>query len=968
MPHRRHGTACLLQGLAAIALSGLALLASLAPSSAGMAAWIDPAWAGWHGHALAGVLIGLSIAFTLGALLCGLGFARASRHDGAAAPAPTGPEEDHRSEARLRDLLVGLDQVAIIGRDLQGVTRFWSRGCERLYGWSEAEAIGRSAHELLRTAFPVPRSEIDATLLAAGEWTGHLHQRSRQGEEISVFARATLRSDGVIIETMTDVTGLRRTETELRRGQARLQAVLDTAAESIVVVQADGRILSVNHAALLMFGYNSPQELIGRDLGVLMPQAVAAWQDVCAARRTGAPGHELVALRRNGPEFPVDLSVSAFEANSQRFLCGIIRDATARRQAEAALCDTVARLRLVQQVGGIAYTDWTLREPAALISDGYPNLYGLRPGKTHMPLAEWCALIHPDDRDWLLAAMGEVRQRGTPLAAQFRICRPGGAVRWIDLRAEAFLDQDGQPVRMITAQRDITEIVTAHEAEAAAEARFRAIFDSQFQFITLLAPDGTVLEVNHTMLEAGGFARDAVVGHDLGEAGWWPQAERERLRGDIAEAARGTLVRHDAEILGTDGRSIWIDFSLKPVRDPATQAVQWIIAEGRDITEQRNLSDQLAQAQKVQALGQLAGGIAHDFNNILQAVSGAATLIARRPEDLEKTRRLARTAIDAAARGASITQRLLAFAHRGELRTEMLPTAELLTCVREVLAHTLGSAITVRDTAAAVPPLIADRGQLETALVNLGTNARDAMPEGGTLTLAAAAEQVPEGGDHPAGLAPGAYVRLSVTDTGTGMEAATLARATDPFFTTKPPGQGTGLGLAMVKGFVEQSGGAMAIDSAPGAGTTVTLWLRQASEDIPCAATEDNEPIPSHDASARLLLVDDDDLVRETLAAQLEDLGFDTLLAASGAEAISLLEAGEAVDAMVSDLSMPDMNGVTTIQRARALRPRLPCFLLTGYMGERAALPDGDSFTLVRKPVSARALAGRIEAGLEARQ
>jgi CheY-like chemotaxis protein len=368
----------------------------------------------------------------------------------------------------------------------------------------------------------------------------------------------------------------------------------------------------------------------------------------------------------------------------------------------------------------------------------------------------------------------------------------------------------------------------------------------------------------------------------------------------------------------------------------------------------------------VQALGQLAGGIAHDFNNILQAVSGAASLIERRPSDHDRTCHFARAIVSAANRGSSITQRLLSFARRGELRAEPLATADLLSNMREVLEHTLGTTITVVAVVSAhIPALIADQAQLETAIINLGTNARDAMPDGGTLTLSAEAEHVGVEDHHPAGLLAGDYVRLSVADTGTGMDAATLSRVSEPFFTTKLIGQGTGLGVAMVKGFAEQSGGALSITSAPATGTKVSVWLRQATGDVQVAPTVEKQVLTAIGVAARILVVDDDDLVREMVAASLEEAGFGTLVASSGLEAIALIEAGETVDAMVSDLSMPGMNGVATIQKVRALRPRLPCFLLTGYVGERAALSADNTFTLVRKPVSGRALVAQIEASLE---
>ena len=234
-----------------------------------------------------------------------------------------------------------------------------------------------------------------------------------------------------------------------------------------------------------------------------------------------------------------------------------------------------------------------------------------------------------------------------------------------------------------------------------------------------------------------------------------------------------------------------------------------------------------AHAERLQSLGQLAGGIAHDFNNVLQAVAGAAALIERRPDDVAGVRRLARLVDRGGRAGRLGHRRLLAFGRRADLRAERLDTGTLLCGLREILVHTLGAGIGVHvRLGTGLAPLRADKGQLETVLVNLATNARDAMPEGGQLVLSAATETVrADAPRHHAGLAPGRYVRITVADTGVGMDAGMLARVGEPFFTTKPPGAGTGLGLAMAKGFAEQSGGAFGIESTPRRGTTVTLWL-----------------------------------------------------------------------------------------------------------------------------------------------
>jgi signal transduction histidine kinase/ActR/RegA family two-component response regulator len=394
-----------------------------------------------------------------------------------------------------------------------------------------------------------------------------------------------------------------------------------------------------------------------------------------------------------------------------------------------------------------------------------------------------------------------------------------------------------------------------------------------------------------------------------------------------------------------------------------------------EVAAREETQARLAQARRTEALGQLAGGIAHDFNNVLQAVQGGARLIQDSAEDAGRVRRLASMITDAAARGATVTRRLLTFARRADLRGEPIAPAELLASTREILQHTLGGGIEVRIQAApGVPALLADRGQLETVLVNLAVNARDAMKGAGVLTLSAIEEAVAAGNGaadaRPAGLRPGAYVRLSVADTGAGMDAATLARVAEPFFTTKPRGQGTGLGLAMARGFAEQSGGALHIESAPGAGTTVRLWLPVAG-DKPIAA---NQPLAKAaqvaDTRPHVLLVDDEALVRALTAEGLDAAGLDVVSVGSGAEALELLDAGEDVDLMITDLSMPGMDGVTLIKEAQHRRAGLPAILLTGFATRVAELAVGGaisgSFSLLRKPIDTSLLAERAAMLLKA--
>ena len=380
-----------------------------------------------------------------------------------------------------------------------------------------------------------------------------------------------------------------------------------------------------------------------------------------------------------------------------------------------------------------------------------------------------------------------------------------------------------------------------------------------------------------------------------------------------------------------------------------------------EILARQTAQGRLVQAEKLGALGQLAGGVAHDFNNILQAVSGGAFMIRRNADDPAKVKRFAELVEDAGRRGASVTLRLLAFARRGDLQAAPLDLVEMLHHLQEVLMHTMGASVTVKlDAPQGLPPVLADRSQLETVLLNLATNARDALSGDGAISFSASAENA--SADHPMNLEPGAYVRLVVADTGAGMDELTLLRAGEPFFTTKEQGKGTGLGLSMARGFAEQSGGALKIESELGMGTKVTLWLPasgEASEAAPQA-----KPAPARPTTHRLLLVDDDEPVRQVLATELADHGYTVIPVASGAAALALLDAGERVDALVSDLSMPGMDGVALIRAAQERRPDMPAVLLTGYAGDVTAFAVGKSFTgpfsLLRKPISGMLLADGV--------
>ncbi len=688
--------------------------------------------------------------------------------------------------------------------------------------------------------------------------------------------------------------------------------------------------------------------------------------------------------------------------------------------------DSEARLRFATQAGRLGIWELDLRTDELIASRICRENFGRDPALP-FTYADLRAAIHPDDRAGMLAAVAASIEAGSDYGIEYRVLRPDGAVGWVEVRAQVLRAPDGEPLRMAGTSRDVTARKRAEArsqalldldnafragetpadlAYAAAEVLGRTLgvsragygtVDPQAETITIerdwSAPGirslaGTLhfrtygsyiedLKRGDTVVFADAdedprtaatapalkaISAQAVVNMPVSEQGGlvallylnnatardWPADDLAFIR-EVATRTRTTVERRRAEL---------------GMRELAATLESQVAARTAELMEAEAA---LRQSQKMEAVGQLTGGIAHDFNNLLTGITGTLELVRNRAAQgrIGEAERYITAALAAAGRAASLTHRLLAFSRRQSLDPKPTDANRLVAGMEDLIRRTVGPAIAVE--VAGAPDLwstLVDAGQLENALLNLCINARDAMPDGGSLVIRTANVVLDGREARDRELQPGPYVLLSVADTGSGMPPDVIAKAFDPFFTTKPIGQGTGLGLSMIYGFAQQSGGQARIASEVGRGTTVGLYLPRHAAAVPrgeaeAGAGEARRANPGQ----TVLVVDDEPTVRMLVADVLEELGYAALRASDGAEAVTVLQSKARVDLLITDVGLPNgLNGRQVSEAARQMRPGLKVLFITGYAEtagfDPAELPPGTQ--VLRKPFSTGTLAARI--------
>ena len=778
------------------------------------------------------------------------------------------------------------------------------------------------------------------------------------------------------VGTLTDITEHYVAERALADSEGRFRAIFEGAPSGIIISGQDGVFQECNPASGRLLGY-SVDELVGKHFAEITHPDDRAdnihLSDRLMAGEISNFDMEKRFLRKDGSVLWAHLSVSVIRdiSGRPRSRIAIVEDISARKEALAALEESQARLLESQHVANVGnwaiYYSGTERELYNW-STGQCQIYGLVEGAHPINFEEYLSYVHPGDRDAVDAAWTAASRSGGAYEMEHRIIRPDGTIRYISTHAR-FADEDREMgKRCVGASIDVTAGKQAEAALRDSEARLEEA--QRIAHIGNWEYD-EISKTRHWSNECYRiFGRDKEHFNPSAEGFFdciHPDDLERFMRNKVNHAEPRKPHTHEYRIVRPNG-------DVRTLREHSVfeyDAVGKLIRRAgtvQDITEQKQAEEQLHQAQKMEAVGQLTGGIAHDFNNLLAIMMGNLELVRDTVAGDARATDLIERGVRAAERGAALTHRLLAFSRRQRLQPSLIDMNELVADLIEMLRRTLRETVEVNIRAGENLWLCeVDRLQLENALLNLAINARDAMAGGGTLLIETAnCELDAEFAAARTEVAPGPYVLLSVSDDGAGIPGEALEHVFEPFFTTKEVGKGSGLGLSMVYGFVKQSGGHVEIESTPGEGTTIKIYLPRAL--APAESRVEQKPQTIRAAKGeRVLLVEDDAEVRDLAIELLKDMGYRVAAAEAAEAAMARLEDDTEFDLLLTDIVLPGgVNGVEMSLRMRERIPQLRIVYMTGYADDalqHQALP-GKNMTYLAKPFRKAELSAALEKAL----
>ena len=779
------------------------------------------------------------------------------------------------------------------------------------------------------------------------------------------FLPLTLGKFSTLFVVGQDLTERRKMEQALRDSEANARALLDAPTDSVFLIDRAGIIYACNETGARRFGCK-PHELIGAVGYPMIERAVGErrrpWiEEVFDSGKPVRFQDERLGTYFDTVVYPV------FDSGGRVVRAAVVaRDITELELARRELAEHEAALAEAQAIARLGSWESDIATGRERWSDEQYRLFGFEPGTVEATLELFESLVHPDDRESLLHLRTTSIARKEPFETTFRIVKPDGALRWVQSTVRVFADENGRAVRAAGTNLDITERKLAEVAAIESEAVARALFDSPTDAVFLVTTTGTYIDCNRTAAEMLGVPVSEVRGktrYDLMPA---EAADEQARRVETVVRTRNPL-RFDIDDAGSS-----YDVTIYPIAD-ASGRITRVAVVARDVTEMKNiqqersdLREQLLHAQKLESLGILAGGIAHDFNNLLTSILGQADLALLGLAPGSPARPSLEEIVKTTRRAAGLTNQLLAYSGKGQFFTRVVDLGEIVREMANLLEVTVTGKVTLKlDTAEGIPGIEADVSQIRQVVMNVVMNASEALANGtGAVSVSVGVRKFDRAflSKNVLGrsLDPGTYVYLEVKDTGCGMKPELVEKAFDPFFSTKFSGRG--LGLATVLGIVKAHSGAIRVDSVPGKGTTFTILFPPSPKPVQ-KEEERKEPVPEIAGSGTILLVDDEDIVREPAARMLRRLGFEILTAANGKEALEVFRAHEnEIVCVVLDLTMPEMSGEEAFRELRRMRSDLKVILSSGY-GETESIrsfpgkgPDG----FLQKPYQLKQLASKL--------
>jgi PAS domain S-box-containing protein len=810
---------------------------------------------------------------------------------------------------------------------------------------------------------------------ARGAPEERLHERLRVVAHAAYAVGQELRTRDSLRRTSGHLESERRHAAEsLHESEQRFQGAFGHAPIGMALTNPDGRWARVNRALCEILGY-AEEELVGRTFQSLthpddlsrnmdiLGQAIAGEIDRCRMEK------RLIHKRGHAVWVALTAAIVRDAAGTPLYFVAQFQDVTESKRAEAAVRESEARYRslvetayegvwAVDRVGTTTYVNPRL---CRMLGHDAAELLG-RPMFDFMPA----------DAAFEARTLFARRQRGIAELHDLTFRRRDGGELFALVATSPLADGDGEFAGVLAMITDISARKRAEAALRESEERFRALIENAVDLVSIIDGAGVFRYVSPAHERTLGYAPEALLGTTAIDAVHPEDLEAVAAAFQRLAGQPGAEERVEFRFRHRDGR--WRTLAGVGRNFLHHPAVRGVVVNASDVTERSELEAQLRQAQKMEAVGQLAGGVAHDFNNLLTVIKMHAQLA--REElvagqqlyvDVEEIRK-------AADRAAALTQQLLAFSRKQLLQPRVLDLNAVVAGLEPMLRRLIGVDIRVETRLAPdVGRVVADPGQLEQVLMNLAVNARDAMADGGAITIETANAVLGEQDrERQSGAAPGAYVMLAVSDTGCGMSPEVQARIFEPFYTTKAPGKGTGLGLSTVYGIVAQSGGHISVDSAPGRGTTFRVLLPRDGDPVPGRVTFDRAAIPAGGGET-VLLVEDDAAVRSAVRRMLTRNGYRVLTAQNGEEALSIWHAHQAggpdasappIELVLTDAMMPVLGGRALAERLRAERPDAKVILMTGYTpdaaGAQAALAVGEVSAFLQKPISQETLLRRL--------